>query len=165
VSAGFSYDPPWVTSFTPNEFDANDDLIEIYGRNFGQSVEDAGAIAITIGNRTCVPVTVGTAPTTIWQKTVNDVPYLWCHLSGSTVGRKDLKLFVAGQNLTRDEDGAGIRGVCQSGFYGQEAWTVYTNSDVECEMECADAQVNGQNFVSSEAGGGGSGRASMHGVL
>jgi hypothetical protein len=89
--AFFSYDPPWVTSFTPNEFDSNDDLIEIYGRNFGESVEDAGVISISIGNVTCNPVKVGASYTTLWQSTVNGIPYLWCHLKGSTVGRKSLE--------------------------------------------------------------------------
>jgi hypothetical protein len=42
----FAYDPPYVTSFTPNEFDADADLIEIYGRNFGTTLADAGDVKV-----------------------------------------------------------------------------------------------------------------------
>ena len=35
----FAYDPPFISSFTPNEFDAQSDLIEIYGRNFASTAE------------------------------------------------------------------------------------------------------------------------------
>jgi hypothetical protein len=52
---------------------------------------------------------------------------------------------VAGQNLTRDALNSGIRGVCQSGFYGQPAWTIFTNPDVTCEMPCDDSDVNTHN--------------------
>jgi len=45
--AFFAYDPPYVTSFTPNEFDADDDLIEIYGRNFGTTLGDAGDVKVS----------------------------------------------------------------------------------------------------------------------
>jgi len=46
--AFFAYDPPYVTSFTPNEFDADEDLIEIYGRNFGTTLEDAGDVKVRL---------------------------------------------------------------------------------------------------------------------
>jgi hypothetical protein len=46
--AFFAYDPPYVTSFTPNEFDADEDLIEIYGRNFGTTLEDAGDVKVML---------------------------------------------------------------------------------------------------------------------
>ena len=52
----FSYDPPYVTTVTPNEYDAHGDLLEIYGRNFGNTVDDAGPITVLVGNTTCGPV-------------------------------------------------------------------------------------------------------------
>jgi len=47
--------------------------------------------------------------------------------------------------VTKDEFNSGVRGVCSSGFYGQEAYTAFTNSDSECEMPCTRADVNAHN--------------------
>ena len=50
-------------------------------------------------------------------------------MRGAKVGAKALTLHVARQNFTRGREVSGVRGVCSSGFYGQEAWTVFTARD------------------------------------
>jgi len=117
-------------------------VIEIYGRNFGSTLADAGAISIQIGNTTCGPVVIGSQVAEIWQKSRAGVPYLWCSISHTTVGLKSLKIHVAGQNVTKEEDNSGVRGVCSSGFYGQQAWTVFTSADSECKLPCEKAQIS-----------------------
>ena len=55
-----------------------------------------------------------------------------------------MSIFVAGQNVTKDALNSGVRGVCSSGYYGQEAYTAFTNSDSECEMPCS-IDINADN--------------------
>lgn len=141
----FSYDPPYITSFTPNEFDSAKDLIEIYGRNFGSTLAGAGDVRIRVGNATCGPVTIGNVVAELWQTSRAGVPYLWCSIADTTVGTKSLEVFVAGQNVTKSEAESGVRGVCSSGFYGQQAWTVFTDAASECKQACTRAETNAQN--------------------
>jgi hypothetical protein len=122
-------------------------VIEIYGRNFGSSLADAGAVSIEIGNSTCGPVVIGSQVAEIWQKSRAGVPYLWCSVSHTTVGLKSLIIHVAGQNVTKDEENSGVRGVCSSGFYGQQAWTVFTGEDSECELPCDKAQTSAHSSL------------------
>ena len=61
------------------------------------------------------------------------------------MGTKALAVFVAGQNVTKNRDASGVRGVCSSGYYGQQAWTVFTGSDSECKLPCDKAQTNANN--------------------
>ena len=143
--AYFAYDPPFIVSVTPNEFDADSDIMEIYGRNFGSTLELAGDVVIAVGNNTCGPVVIGGYEATVWQTTRAGTPYLWCAISHNTVGSKAISLFIAGQNVTKNKEDSGLRATCSSGFYGQEAWTVFTNSNSECEMPCSREDVNAHN--------------------
>jgi hypothetical protein len=90
-------------------------------------------------------VVIGSQAAAIWQKSRAGVPYLWCRVSHTTVGTKALAVFVAGQNVTKSRDASGVRGVCSSGYYGQQAWTVFTGSDSECKLPCDKAQTNANN--------------------
>jgi hypothetical protein len=142
----FSYDPPFVTGITPNEFDAFSDLLQIYGNNFGSTVTDAGTINIKVGNATCNAVAVGaTGYANMWQSTNRGSPYLWCSIGDTTVGSKSLEIHVAGQDSYFEVGSVALRAVCSSGYYGQAAWTVYTaevltnqgvTTSVECKLPC-----------------------------
>ena len=146
----FAYDPPFVTSITPNQFDAAGDLLEIYGRNFGTTLEDAGDIVVTVGNDTCGPVRIGSQTAAVWQVSREGTPYLWCSVTEATVGTKDVAILIAGQNYTRGREVSGVRGACAAGFYGQQAWTVFSfqdgaTGDVGCKMPCDASAVNARS--------------------
>lgn len=138
ASVDFSYDPPYVEYVTPNTPNANGDTLEINGHNFAESIDDAGAIALTIGGLPCEPVQVGDVAASIWQVNADNEPYLWCQTGKMTVGPKPIVVEIAGQNVTFEKEDDRVSMQCAYGYYGQEEWRAWTGLDGQCRYHCSD---------------------------
>jgi hypothetical protein len=78
------------------------------------------------------------------QKTSSGVVYLWCGITGATVGRKSLTVTAGGQTQFQAPGSINFQGVCAGGWYGQEAYSIFTEigntgkgtRNVECVKPC-----------------------------
>jgi hypothetical protein len=133
----FSYDMPRITQISPSVFDAEGDVLEVQGLNFGQTATAAGDVRITVRDELCTNVQIGGVSTPLWQLG-DGVPFLRCQTPRTVVGQKIVAVQVAGYNVTYATP---LKAQCMAGFYGQAAWTPSLRQDGSCATPCSPASV------------------------
>jgi len=136
----YSYSAPVVAARSPNaalsptDFNANGDVLTIYGYNFGYSGYKPSDeyVKVLVGGESCTAVA-----SRIFQTDDNGYQYLWCQTAETTVGHKNLTIRVAEQTISYSEDESYLSAMCQIGWYGQGAWTSNISvSEDEGELVC-----------------------------
>lgn len=143
----FRYDMPRITQISPSVFDAEGDVLEVQGVNFGQTATAAGDVRIAINGEPCTNVQIGGVSTPLWQLR-DGVPFLRCQTARTVVGQKTVTVQVAGYNVTY---GTALKAQCTAGFYGQEAWTPSLLDDGSCAKPCSAASLRCMTLYNATA--------------
>lgn len=91
---------------------AREAIVVFEGFNFGSREND---VTITIGGQNCGPVD----DTPLW-KIIGDTPYLECQVQGLVVGRHQVEITVANQEVVIPPEESGLFAECPKNYFATE---------------------------------------------